>query len=234
MEKGQRNKVLRLILISLGICGCLLRWAFIVFGYLFLFGGPPKVIRDEDKYAETMHKYTQEVAGKVHTGFFVFPQMIPDSAFESETEPVFYFWYQDTWDDPTCEVYLKCTYSDEDYAREIDRLKNSVYTLNGEHGEVSKMLEFEEAGRFAHPVYKAIDCDNNSYEYAMDLGENRIAYIYTSFKNTPGSLKKIPEEYLPDDYSETISNCTFSNGGYNVYVTEKTSEFRAYDYGERF
>ncbi len=55
-----------------------------------------------------------------------------------------------------------------------------------------------------------------------------------SDKNTPGSLKRIPEEYLPDDYAETISNCTFSNGGYNVYVTEKTNEFKAYDYGERF
>lgn len=131
-------------------------------------------------------------------------------------------------------MYLKCTYSDEDYANEIDRLKNSVYTLNGEHREVSKKLEFEKAGRFAHPVYKAIDCDNNSYEYAMDLSENKIAYIYTSFKNTPGSLKRIPEEYLPDDYAETISNCTFSNSGYNVYVTEKTNEFKAYDYGERF
>ena len=64
--------------------------------------------------------------------------------------------------------------------------------------------------------------------------ENRIAYIYTSFKNTPGSLKMIPKEYLPDDYTETIRNCTFTNGGYNVYVTEKTDEFKAYDYSERF
>ncbi len=234
MEEKKRNKVFRGILISLGICGGLAECALIVLGYLFLFGGPPKVIRDEDKYAETMHKYTQEVVGKVHTGFFTFPQTIPESAFESGTGPEFYFSYQDTWDDPTCEVYLKCTYSDEDYAKEIDRLKNSVYTLEGEHGEVSAMLEFEEAGRFEYPVYKAIDCDNYSYEYAMDLGENGVAYIYTSFKHTPESLKKIPKKYLPDDYAETIRNCTFSNGGYNVYVTEKNDEFKAYDYGERF
>ena len=234
MVKKQSNNAVRVLLLSVGVCCGLFGCVLVGFVYLFLFGGPPKVIRDEDKYAETMHKYTQEVVGKVHTGFFVFPQTIPESAFEGETEPVFYFWYRDTWDDPTCEVYLNCTYSDEDYANEIDRLKNSVYTLKGEHGEVSKTLAFEEAGRFAHPVYKAIDCDNNSYEYAMDLGENRIAYIYTSFKDTPGSLKKIPEEYLPDDYAETIRNCTFANGGYNVYVTEKTNEFKAYDYGERF
>ena len=234
MVKKQRNKAVRVLLISVGICSGLLGCALIGFVYLFLFGGPPKVIKDKDKYAETMHKYTQEVVGKVHTGFFVFPQTIPESALESGNEPVFYFSYQDTWDDPTCEVYLKCTYSDEDYAKEIDRLKNSVYILKGEHGEVSRMLEFEEAGRFADPVYKAIDCDNHSYEYAMALDENRIVYIYTSFKDTPGSLKKIPKEYLPDDYAKTIRNSTFLNSGYNVYVTEETDEFRAFDYGERF
>ena len=234
MRKRKRIKIVRGILIAVGICGGLLGFAFIAFVFLFLFGGSPKVIRDEDQYAETMHKYTQEVVGKVHTGFFTFPQTIPESAFESGNTPVFYFSYQDTWDDPTCEVYLKCTYSDEDYAEEIDRLKNSVFTLEGEHGEVRKKLEFEGAGRFAYPVYKAIDGDNSSYEYVMDLGENRIAYIYTSFKNTPGSLKKIPKEYLPDDYAETIQNSTFSNHGYNVYVTEETDEFKAYDYGERF
>ena len=234
MKEKKRNKIIRRILVSIGICCGLFGCALIGFVYLFLFGGPPKVIKDENKYVETMHKYTQEVVGKVHTGFFTFPQAIPESAFESGTGPVFYFSYQDTWDDPTCEVYLKCTYSDEDYAKEIDRLKNSVYILKGERGEVSTKLEFEKTGRFAYPVYKAIDCDNHSYEYAMDLGENEIAYIYTSFKDTPGSLKKIPKEYLPDDYEETIGKSTFSNGGCNVYVTEETDEFKAYDYGERF
>ena len=234
MKEKKNNKVLAGILIAVGILGVLLGCAVIAFVYLFLFGGPPQVTKDAEKYAETMHKYTQEVVGTVHTGFFAFPQTIPESAFESETGPVFYFSYQDTLDDPTCEVYLKCTYSDADYAKEIDRLKNTEYTLEGEHGEVQKMLAFEEAGRFAHPVYKAIDCDNHSYEYAMDLGENEIAYIYTSFKDTPRSLKKIPKEYLPDDYAKTMKNSTFSNAGFNVYVTEETDEFKAFDYGERF
>ena len=234
MNEKKSSKVVRGILIAAGIFGALLTCAFIVLVYLFLFGGPAKVTRDADKYAETMHEYTQEVVGKVHTGFFAFPQTIPGSAFENGDGPVFYFSYQDTWDDPTCEVYLKCTYSDEDYAAEIDRLKNCVYTLKGEHGEVNAMLEFEEAGRFAYPVYKAIDCDNHSYEYAMDLGENEIAYIYTSFKDTPGALKKIPKEYLPDDFAERIKHSTFSSSGFNVYLTEKTDEFKAFDYGERF
>ena len=168
------------------------------------------------------------------TGLFAFPETIPESAFAGESEPVFYFWYQDTWDDPTCEVYLKCTYSDDDYAREIDRLANTEYTLDGPRGAVTAGLKYDDSDRFAHPVYLAIDCDNHSYEYAMDLGNNEIAYIYTSFKNTPGSLKKIPKEYLPDDYAKALKNNTYDNGLFNVYVVEKTDELTAYDYGDRF
>ena len=234
MKDKKQNKIILGILITVGICGSLLGCAVIVFVWLFLFGGPPKVTKDVNRYRETMHEYTQEVVGKVHTGFFAFPQTIPDSAFESGTGPEFYFSYQDTWDDPTCEVYLKCTYSDDDYAKEIDRLKNSVFTLEGANGTVNTTLEFEDVGRFAYPAYKAIDCDNHSYEYALDLGRNEIAYVYTSFKNTPGSLRKIPKAYLPDDYAKTLRENTFSNGGHNVYVTEKTDDLIAYDYGERF
>ena len=91
MEKGQRNKVLRWILIALGICCGLLGCAFIVFVYLFLFGGLPKVIRDEDKYAETMHKYTQEVVGKVHTGFFVFLRRYLIAHLRAKRNPCFIF-----------------------------------------------------------------------------------------------------------------------------------------------
>ena len=76
MVKKQSNNAVRVLLLSVGVCCGLFGCVLVGFVYLFLFGGPPKVIRDEDKYAETMHKYTQEVVGKVHTGFFVFPQTI--------------------------------------------------------------------------------------------------------------------------------------------------------------
>ena len=131
-------------------------------------------------------------------------------------------------------MYLKCTYSDTDYAKEIDRLMNSEYELGDDDTKVVNQLEYEESGRFKHPVYKAIDCDNHSYEYAMDLGDNEIAYIYTSFKDNPLSLKRIPKTYLPDDYTASLIKNTYDNGGFNVYVTEKTDEYKLLDYGDRF
>lgn len=237
-EKNLKNKkpgkVLAGILIGLGICMIVINAGIIVFVYFFFIGGPAQITKDAGLYRETMHKYTREVVGKVHTCFFAFPESIPESAFANNPGPEFYFSYRDTWDDPTCEVFLECTYSDADYSAELDRLKNSVLVLKSDDRSVETGLEYEESGRFIAPVYKAIDCDNHSYEYAMDLGNNRIAYIYTSFKNSPGSLKKIPKEYLPGDFESSLRNNTFDNGGYNAYVVEKTNGYKVLDYGDRF
>ena len=131
-------------------------------------------------------------------------------------------------------MFLKCTYSDADHLKELDRLKNSVFELKSDDRKKESRLEYEEGDRFICPVYKAIDCDNHSYEYAMDLGNNTIAYIYTSFKDRPESLKKIPKEYLPGDFESSLRNNTFENGGYNAYVVEKTDEYKLYDYTDRF
>lgn len=170
--RDKRGKILRKILIGIGIGIMAIAGLFFVIAILFLTGGPPKVTRDVSKYEETMRKYTSEVVGTVQTGFFTFPNPIPDSAFENGAEPTFYFSYQDTWDDPTCEVYLKCTYSDEDYASELNRLKNDTYTLEDEDRKTITQLEYEESGRFIRPVYKAIDSDDYSYEYAMEMYGN--------------------------------------------------------------
>ncbi len=232
-EKKKVNIIVR-ILIGVGAVMAIMGLLFVGFVIYFFTGGPAKVTKGADKYNETMHKYTQEVVGKVHTGFFSFPEAIPESAFEAEEEPTFYFSYQDTWDDPTCEVYLKCKYSDEDYKAELERLKNDVFKLDNGEKKAESSLEYEESDRFVHPVYKAIDCDNHSYEYAMDLGNNEIAYIYVSFKTSPASIKAIPKDYLPSNYTESINKSTYGNGGHNVYVVEKTNEFTSYDYGERY
>ena len=234
MKEKKTAKLWIGILIGLGVGAVVVTGAIIVFVYYFFIGGPAQTTDNAGSYEETMHKYTNEVVGKVHTGFFTFPETIPESAFANDFAPEFYFSYRDTWDDPTCEVYLKCRYSDADYAKETDRLRNGEFELGDDGSKVVNHLEYEDGNRFMHPVYKAIDCDNHSYEYAMDLGNNEIAYIYTSFKDDPRSLKRIPKEYLPDDYADSLMKNTYDNGGFNVYVTEKTNEYKLYDYGDRF
>lgn len=223
-----KSRIMTGIFIALGIGILLLSCLFVWFVSYFLMGGPAEVTDDASQYEATMRKYTSEVVGTVHTGFFSFPESIPGSAMDNG--PVFYFSYQDTWDDPTCEVYLKCTYSDEDYAREIERLKSTVYELESGDIVTRNSLEYDESTRFIRPAYKAIDCDNHSYEYALDLGENQIAYIYTSFKDTPKDLKAIPPEYLPSDFEESLRGNSYGNGRFNVYTVERTDEYTTFDY----
>ena len=211
--------------IAVGIVGGLLIGIITVLAVLFilvmlfLFGGPPKVTKNVNTYEETMYKYTSQSgsSNSVRTGFFVFPETIPESAFEQDEKPDFYYSYQDTWDDPTCEVYLKCTYSDDDYNAELDRIKNEFKN--------DKKVIWEDSERFNYPTYLAIDHHDYSYEYAMDLGDNSIAYIYTAYKRSLKSLKKIPDEYLPDDFEESLSSengSYWNEDSYDIYQLNKS------------
>ena len=233
LKEKKRGKILTRIIIGGVVGAAAISILLIVFGYYFLYGGPAQITNDAKLYEETMHKYRSEVVGKVRTGFVSFPESIPESAFINGSEPEFYFSYRDTWDDPTCEVLLKCKYSDADYSSELDRLKDGI-ELKGDDRKIETSLEYEESKRFSYPVYKAIDCDDYAYEYAMDLGNNEIAYIYTSFKEDFKSLKKIPEEYLPTDFESCRSNYLSGKDGYSVYLVEKTSDNASYEYGDRF
>lgn len=186
---------------------------FVVVFYLFLFGSPAKITRNADKYEETL-------AGNnyVHTAYIVFPEEIPESA----TDVEFYNYYRDTFNSPTVQTYLKCTYSPEDYEREIDRLENVHKT----YGKRVETLKRDTEGKFNFPVYIAVENAASSYEYAMLTGENTIAYIYTSYID---SYKiKFDKNYLPDDFM-TDENREFGSG-YSIYYSSVSSMAIETDY----
>lgn len=227
-KSGKGKKIGIGIGIGIGVGIFTLCALFYVVVILFLFGGPTRKTRGADKYEATMHKYTQEVVGRVHTGFYCFPEKIPESAFADGKEPTFYFSYKDTWDDPTCEVYLECEYSAADYEKELERLKAKVPAAS-DRPKMDEYLKYDDSDRFSHPVYIAIEIYNNSYEYAMDLGNNKIVYIYTAFLNKASKLKVIPHEYLPSDYDASLANVGFGDG-FSVYITERGQLGISYDY----
>ena len=221
----KRKKIGIGIAIGAGVGLFTLGVAFVVIVILFLFGSPTKKTYGAENYEETMHKYTEEVTEKVHTGFYCFPEKIPESAFDDGREPTFYFSYKDTWDDPTCEVFLECEYSKEDYENELARLKGKVPSA-ADRPKMDEYLKYDDSDRFSNPVYIAIERYNNSYEYAMDLGSNKIAYIYTAFLNKENKLKEIPHEYLPKDYESSLTDVGFGDG-FSVYITERNNDLGA-------
>jgi len=200
----KEKKKLTIGLIVGGVVGVVsLGVLFFILFLLFLFGGPTERTTDITKYEETMSKYPY-----VQTGFITFPERIPNSA----TDTDFYFSFKDTWDDPTCEVFLQCTYDVADYQAELERLENT----KKQYGSVKRYLLRDEEGRFEYPAYIAIDANNYAYEYVLLTGEQQMTYIYTSFMDEV-NLKKIPGQYLPSDY-DSKKNQMRPMEGYSIYM----------------
>lgn len=195
------------IIVGVGVGVVTLGVLFFILFLLFLFGGPTERTTDITKYEETMSKYPY-----IQTGFISFPETIPDSA----TDADFYFSFKDTWDDPTCEVFLQCTYDEADYRAEVERLENT----KKQYGSVERYLLRDEEGRFDYPAYIAIDANNYAYEYALLTGERQITYIYTSFMYEE-SLKKVEKKYLPIDY-DSRKNQARPMEGYSIYLVQET------------
>lgn len=205
-RKSNQNKKTKIwigIIIGVVISLITLGALFVIFIMLFLFGGPPEVETDISKYQETLAKYEN-----VNTAYIVFPEEIPKSAEDTE----FYFSYQDTWNVPTQEVYLKCTYDETDYLAEIERLENT----QKHYGSVVRTLLQDEEGRYPHPVYIAVDGYWDGFEYAMLTGENQITYIYTAMIQSD-SLKMIDKGLLPTDFDSRQVEYTGIEG-YCIYL----------------
>lgn len=181
----------------------------------FFLGGPPDVIKGADRYEEAITKYED-----MRTGLIVFPEKIPESAEDVD----FYFSYQDTWDDPTMEVFLQCTYDEEDYQMEIQRLENT----QKQYGSFVRTLINDEEEVFPYPAYIAVDGHSYSYEYALLTGEKQITYIYTGFKDA-NSLKKIDAKYLPSNFDSRQDSLGFGEG-YSIYLKSKDDMGMDHDY----
>lgn len=119
--------------IGAGVTVLLLVAAVVVLIHLFLYGPPAKTTRSVEKYNTI---FTQK---GVHTGYLVFPEEVPESA----QEITFYNYYRDTWNAPTVQTYLQCTYDDNTYEQELDRLENTSKT----YGKDRKVLLRDEQGR---------------------------------------------------------------------------------------
>lgn len=175
------------------------------FGYLFLFGGPPDVTRDIADYPQMLTKH-----GNVQTGFTVFPEELPESMLTEEAQ--FYYFYRDTWDDPTMEVILQCDYTKEAYDAELERLA-SVRKI---YGDEEKRLLYSE-DRCRYPAYIAMDGYNRGYEYALLTGENEITYLYFAFLPESG-MRSIPKEYLPAGYAAEYRKDQQWTDAYCIYL----------------
>ena len=132
----------------------------------------------------------------------IFPKHLSDNM---EVYKYFYY-YADTFLDPTAQIYLACSYEEDDYLREIERLEGIQEEYEG---RIQPIVYDKDS--FLYPAYVAINCDNHCYEYALLVGEGKIAYVFLQFIKEEDIV--FPAEYLPKEYEQKET-------GYSIYVFE--------------
>lgn len=138
-----------------------------------------------------------------YSNFKIFPQTL-----DEDMDIKAYFWeYQDYIFDPNVQVYLECTYGVDRYAKELERMQAVSEEYEGKVQEVRYDTE-----HFFYPAYVAIYANNHCYEYALDLGDGKIAYVFLMFIHEEDV--QFPTEYLPKGYEIEVQ----SEDTYNIYV----------------
>ena len=171
-----------------------------------LMGPFPKVDKGISRYNTAIDSYLKGDKSNIHSGLICFPEKLSGTA--AGNEGSFYAVYQETFD-PMAKIFLECTYSEEEFTAEIDRLM---------HEQVYGGILKDDGSRFPYPAYYAIADTRGDYEYALITGENRIAYIaLLGWENT----RKIPDEYLPLNYNPHIGEKDRSTyySAYDEYPT---------------
>lgn len=132
----------------------------------------------------------------------IFPKQLSDNM---EVYKYSYY-YADTFLDPTAQIYLECSYEEDDYLREIERLEGVQEEYDGRIQSI-----VYDTDSFSYPAYVTIDADNHCYEYALLIEEGKIAYVFLQFIKEEDIA--FPMEYLPKKYEQKET-------GYSIYVFE--------------
>lgn len=204
MKANQKKKLWIGIAIGAVISVLTLAALFVIFILFVFLGGPPEVTTDITRYEQMLTRYEN-----VHTAFIVFPEQLPESTQDAD----FYFYYQDTWNTPTLEVFLQCTYDDADYQAELARLE----ATSKRYGSRVQTLISDEEGRYPYPAYIAIDGRYGDYEYALLTGERQITYVYIADKYMD-NMKKVDVAYLPSDFKSEEQVWTVNSEAYSIYL----------------
>lgn len=166
------------IFLSIGV-GILAVVLLIVLVPFFFFKGSTNV----DKYGE-FNSYCG------YSKLLIFPKELDEDA----KDVSYYYLAKDTFMDPTCEIYLKCTYPEQEFTKEVLRLK-----------EIAGIREDKE--HFDYPAYVTMYNFSSSYEYALVMEEEKsIVYVNTQgiYPNWFLGLR-FPKEYLPDNFMDDIT-----------------------------
>ena len=194
------NRISKVIIIVSILCAVLLISATLALCWL-LRGPNSKTTRDVSLYGQW------ELPEKYST-LAVFPEKIPETA----QKVTYYYKYQSGWNRPMCQIFLKCTFSEEEFAAEAERVRNiQIQTESGILG-----VKYD-AESFVYPAYTAIEGYDFCYEYVL-INEPEYQIIYAYAMNTMYADVGFDRKYLPDDYMANFTDISVDGlDRYTIY-----------------
>lgn len=190
LGKGSEMKQTKTIFLSIGV-GILLVILLVLLGIFLFFKGTT----DVDKYGEF----------ETYCGYSEL-EIFPEKLEETAEDVSYYNLSRDTFLDPTCEIYLKCTYQEQAFEEELSRIK----AIEGIR---------EDTENFQYPAYVTMYNFSSSYEYALVLEEEKsIVYVNTQgiYPNWFRGLR-FSKEYLPYDFMKDITYTGDPEVNFTIY-----------------
>lgn len=194
--KKRRRRVFAIVMSVIGV----LILSIFFFGYYVITGGPAAKTSNAKDYGvfKNFNGYSN---------LYIFPKQMP----QSTQIDSYYYYYRDTFLDPTSQIFLEYSLSEADFDAEVARLStiSERYEKEG-YKDFENHIVYDETN-FEYPAYVMIFNDNYCYEYALvNEKEHKIICVFTQFIN-PKEVR-FDHKYLPKNFGNEKNSA-----GYNMY-----------------
>lgn len=193
VKKKNRIKALFIVLITVSISIIMMICFSLVFLGLLSLGNEDYLTIDINNYG--IHQgHVEGEKGELRSGLYIFPKEISVNAIDTE----FLYSCRAIGFGIDYQQYLKCTYSDEEYQAEVDRLKNIQCEIHTRNGTVVNRIEYSDT-KFDYPAYITAYGGNRMYEYAL-LNDEKNTIIYVYLQTISNKRVAFDKAYLPKEY----------------------------------
>lgn len=129
--------------------------------------------------------------------------VFPSDVYNAECND-YIFTYKESFLDDRCQIFLDCTYTEQDYYKEKKRIQSidDYYYLSYDATKFRSENEiYFDLERFRYPAYVTNYSEGQMYEYAM-LFEEEYRIVYVGLQWCPEDDILFDKKYLPKNYSD--------------------------------
>lgn len=196
--KVKRKSRLKAVFIVLGavaasITGTLILGLFVL--GIFSLGSEGYATIDTDNYG-IYEGHIEAERQDLFSGLYIFPQRISENASD-----IYYFYScHGGGFDNSYQQFLKCTYTEQEYNEEINRLKGIKCEIPLKDGPIVHTVEYSDT-KFSSPAYITAYGSFGMFEYALcNDADKTIVYVY--LQHIANDDVAFSKDYLPLEYQD--------------------------------